>query len=256
MMTALKYVLVPLACVLAAGIAHTQEADSEKLYAYATYFVWAPDGESRADEIINSTFRPNYDAAVEHGDISSWSWLQHFVGGFWRRVLVITAADMDSLLDASGALGEVIEDQTPEAGRAFSGICASHEDYIWESVPGVSTGATAGSRGEVGFTAYFQCDLNKEDRADELVRDVFGPIYDRYISDAGLMTWNWLAHNVGGDYRRILTMTAADHKTMMKTRAAILAEFDDRRVERAVKELNDICPAHDDYMWNILIQSP
>ena len=255
-MTRIEFVLVLLASVLISGIAHTQEADSQKLYAYATYFVCSPDGESRADEIITSTFKPNYDAAVEHGDISSWSWLQHYVGGLWRRVLVITAGDMDSILDASGALGEVIEERTPEAGRAFSGICASHEDYIWETVPGVSTAATAGSRGEVGFTVYFVCDLNREERADELVRDVFGPIYDRYVRDDGLMTWNWLAHNVGGDYRRILTMTAADHKTLMRTRAAILAEFDDRRVERAEKEMNDICSTHHDYMWNILIQSP
>ena len=85
-----------------------QDEDAQTLYAYATYFVCSPDGESRADEIITSTFKPNYDAAVEHGDISSWSWMQHFVGGYWRRVLVITARDMDSLLDASGALGEII----------------------------------------------------------------------------------------------------------------------------------------------------
>jgi hypothetical protein len=233
-----------------------QDEGAQTIYAYATYFVCTPDGESRADEIINSSFKPNYDAAVEHGDISSWSWMQHFVGGYWRRVLVITAWNMDSLLDASGALGEIIEDQTPEAGRAFSGICSSHEDYIWESVDGVSTRATAGSRGSAGFTMYLECDLNEEERADELVRDVFGPVYDRHIGDDGLSTWNWLKHNVGGDYRRILTMTAADHKILMKTRADIIAAFDDRRVERALKEMNKICYKHRDYMWDILIQSP
>ena len=233
-----------------------QDEGAQTLYAYATYFVCSPDGESRADEIITSTFKPNYDAAVEHGDISSWSWMQHFVGGYWRRVLVITAREMDALLDASGALGEIIEDQTPEAGRAFSGICSSHEDYIWESVDGVSTGTTAGDRGDAGFTVYFECNLNGEDRADELMRDVIGPIYDKHIREGGLSTWNWLAHNVGGDYRRILTMTAADHKTLMKTRAAIIDEFDNRRTERALKEINDICYKHRDYMWDILIQSP
>lgn len=233
-----------------------QEQETDTLYAYATYFVCSPDGESRADEIIASSFKPNYDAAVEQGDISSWSWLQHFVGGYWRRVLVVTANNMDSLLDASGALGEIIEDQTPEAGRAFSGICDSHEDYIWQSVPGVSTGVTAGGRGEVGFTVYMECDMNEEERADELVRDVFGPIYDKHVGDGQLMTWNWLAHNVGGNFRRILTMTSSDHKTMMKTRAAILEAFDDRRTARALEEFNNICFKHSDYMWDILAQSP
>jgi hypothetical protein len=244
------------AAVLFTTHALAQDEGNQTLYAYATYFVCSPDGESRADEIINSTFKPNYDAAVEHGDISSWSWMQHFVGGNWRRVLVITAKDMDSLLDASGALGEIIQDQTPEAGRAFSGICSSHEDYIWESVDGVSTGTTAGDRGKVGFTMYFECDLNSEDRADELMRDVIGPIYDKHIREGGLSTWNWLAHNVGGDYRRILTMTSSDHKTLMKTRAAIIEEFDTRRTERALKEMNDICYKHRDYMWDILLQTP
>ena len=255
-MTRFKYFLIPAIAILFAGVAQAQDDGNDTLYAYATYFVCSPDGESRADEIIISSFKPNYDAAVEHGDISSWSWMQHYVGGSWRRVLVVTANNMDSLLDASGALGEIIEDQTPEAGRAFSAICASHEDYIWETVPGVSTGATAGSRGDVGFTIYLECDMNEEDRADELVRDVFGPIYDRYVNNGSLATWNWLAHNVGGNYRRILTMTASDHKTMMKTREAILSEFDDRRVERAANEFNEICHRHQDYMWDILVQSP
>ena len=255
-MTRFKYFLIPTVAILLAGVAQAQDDGNDTLYAYATYFVCSPDGESRADEIITSSFKPNYDAAVEHGDISSWSWMQHYVGGSWRRVLVVTANNMDSLLDASGALGEIIEDQTPEAGRAFSAICSSHEDYIWETVPGVSTGATAGSRGAVGFTIYLECNMNEEDRADELVRDVFGPIYDRYVGEGGLATWNWLAHNVGGNYRRILTMTAADHKSMMKTRTAILSEFDDRRVERAANEFNEICYRHQDYMWDILVQSP
>ena len=244
------------AILLLPTFALAQDEDAQTLYAYATYFVCTPDGESRADEIIKTSFKPNYDAAVEHGDITSWSWMQHYVGGYWRRVLVITADDMDSILEASGALGEIIEDQTPEAGRAFTGICASHEDYIWQAVDGVSTGATAGNRGKVGFTVYLECDLNEEDRADELVRDVFGPIYDRFVGDDGLATWNWLAHYVGGNYRRILTMTSSDHKTLMKTRSAILQEFDDRRTERALSEMNDICPRHSDYMWDILVQTP
>ena len=255
-MNKLSILVSLLATLFLAESVLAQDEGAQTLYAYATYFVCTPDGESRADEIISSSFKPNYDAAVEQGDISSWSWMQHFVGGYWRRVLVITARDMDSLLDASGALGEIIEDQTPEAGRAFSGICSSHEDYIWESVDGVSPGTTAGNRGTAGFTVYFECDLNGEDRADELMRNAIGPIYDRHVSESGLSTWNWLKHNVGGDYRRILTMTAADHKTLMKTRADILAAFDDRRAERALKEMNDICYKHRDYMWDILIQSP
>lgn len=244
------------ALVFLPGIALAQEDESQHVFAYATYFVCSPDSESRADEIINSSFKPHYDAAVEHGDILSWAWLQHFVGGNWRRVLVIIAADMDSLIDASGALGEAISDTTPEAGRAFSGICSSHDDYIWESVEGVGSGAVTDRRGEVGFSAYFQCDTSEEERADELVREVFGPIYDGHTGEGKLTSWNWLQHNVGGKWRRILTMGATDHKTLMRERAAIIDEFGERRTERAFDEFNKICNSHQDYMWDILIQTP
>ena len=242
--------------VLLPGIAVAQANPSQTAYAYATYFVCSPETESRADEIINSTFKPHYDAAVEQGDILSWSWLRHFVGGNWRRVLVLVASDMDSIIDASGAIGEAISDTTPESFRAFSGICSSHEDYIWQNVEGIGSGAVTQERGSAGFSVYMQCDMSKEERADELVREVFGPIYNRHVGQGELTSWNWLEHNVGGKWRRILIMDAADHKTLMKTRAAIIEEFADRRVERAFEEINRICHTHQDYMWDILVNSP
>ncbi|NNC56632.1 MAG: hypothetical protein HKO12_03675 [Woeseiaceae bacterium] len=245
-----------LAFVLVAGNSVAQAQDGQKAYVYATYFVCAPDGESRADEIIRSSYKPHYDAAVEQGDILSWTWMQHYVGGYWRRALVIIAGDMSSLLDASGALGEIISEKTPEAGRAFSATCASHEDYIWETIPGLNNAAITDTRGAAGFSVYMQCDMNGEERADELVRKVFAPIYNKHVRDGGLTTWNWLKHNVGGDWRRLLIMGAADHKTLVNARAAILADMQDRKVERALKEMNTICSRHQDYMWDILEQVP
>lgn len=247
--------LVACMCLLPLG-AIAQDGETPTVYAYATYFVCSPDGETRADEIITTTFKPHYDAAVEHGDIQGWGWYQHFVGGQWRRLLVLLAGDIDSLLDASGALGEIISGNTPEAGRAFSAICSSHEDYIWQTVDGVGGTAVTEARGAVGFSAYMVCDMEKEERADELVREVFGPIYNRHLGDDALTSWNWLSHIVGGKYRRALIMGAADHKTLMRERAAIIEEFDERRVKRAVDEFNRICGSHRDYMWDILIQTP
>ena len=102
-----------------ASFAQAQDTASDTIFAYTTYFECTPDRESRADEIIASSYKPHYDQAVEQGQIVSWAWMQHYIGGKWRRVLVIITTDMESLLDASGALGEIISDQTPEAGRAF-----------------------------------------------------------------------------------------------------------------------------------------
>lgn len=246
--------LLPLAIL--AGNSDAQESGGQNLFAYATYFECSPDAESRADEIISSSYKPHYDAAVEQGDIQSWSWMQHFVGGNWRRVLVIVTNNMESLLDASGALGEIISDQTPEAGRAFSGICSSHEDYIWQTVAGVGATAITANRGAAGFTVYMHCDLDREERADELFADVIGPVFDKHVAEGELTSWNWMKQYVGGKYRRILMMGASDHKTLLSARAAVHADLKDRREKRAVEEVNQICGEQQDYMWDILAQTP
>ena len=163
---------------------------------------------------------------------------------------------MDDLLDAAGALGEIIADTTPEAGRAFNEACPVHEDYIWETSPGIGGAELGQARAEAGFSAYFECDSSQEERADEIVRDVLGPIYDRHVDSGGLATWAWLKHNVGGPYRRLLSATAIDHKTMMQSRAEIVAELNRGRTKRAFTQFGEICPKHQDYMWDILIENP
>ncbi len=225
-------------------------------YVYATYFECDPATEARADEIIRSTYAPHYDAAVEAGDIQGWSWLAHFVGGKWRRALVLNASDLDSLIDASGALGEIIEDRTPEAGRAFSATCPVHEDYIWQAAAGLSSTPTGNAGGDVRFSMYIQCDQSREAEADELMREHIAPIYNRHVTDGDLTGWAMLQHNVGGPWRRLLTMASSDHKVMLRTRAQIIAETGSGRAERALREINEICSVHQDYMWDVQYQKP
>ena len=237
---------------------YAQNAPPSIAYVYVSYFECDPAGEARADEIIARNFKPHYDAAVQGGNLVSWSWLSHFVGGEWRRAHVIAATNMDDLMDASGALGEIIEETTPEAGRTFTEVCSRHVDYIWETVPGVGSGSgiVGGRRGQAGFSMYFGCELAREDRADELVAEVFAPIYNRQVESGGLVSWAWLKHNVGGTWRRLLTMTGVDHKTVARARAAVLTEMAGRRTERAFREFNTICGTHEDYLWDIKFETP
>lgn len=233
-----------------------QAGDSETALAYVTYFKCDAGREYRADEIIERSYKPHYDAAVQAGDILAWSWLTHFVGGEWRRALVLSAGNIDDLLAAAGALGEAIEEATPEAGRVFTEVCPSHEDYIWQSVPDVGGAVVGGERGAAGFSIYMDCDVNREERVDELMSETLGPVYDSYVADGKLATWTWLAHNVGGQYRRLLSLTASDHNTMMKTRAEIIAQLQTGRLQRAYNQMNEICPDHQDYMWDIQLETP
>ena len=126
-----------------------------RAFAYVTYFECDAALEFRADEIVERNYAPHYDAAVEAGEILSWSWLSHFVGGEWRRVLLLTTPDLESLLASAGALGEAILQSTPQSGRDFTEVCGKHTDYIWESAPDVG-GTQAGiERGPAGFSTYY-----------------------------------------------------------------------------------------------------
>lgn len=241
---------------LCPAISQAQVQAPDRAYVYVSYFVCDPTGEARADEIIERNFKPHYDAAVEGGNLVSWSWLSHYVGGDWRRAHVITATNMDDLLDSSGALGEIIEETTPEAGRAFTEVCRTHVDYVWETIPGVGSDIVGGERGDAGFSMYFECNIAREERADELVREVFLPMYNAQVEQGGLVSWAWLKHNVGGKYRRLLTMTGSDHKSLARTRAAILESMAGRRTERSLREFNEICFSHEDYLWDIQLETP
>ena len=238
-----------------ASFAQAQDASSETVFAYATYFECTPDRESRADEIIASSYKPHYDQAVEQEQIVSWAWMQHYIGGKWRRMLVVVTNELETALETSGALGEIISDRTPEAGRAFSEICSSHDDYMWESIPGVGGGPVAAQRGAAAFSTYMQCDLASEDRADELVRDVLGPVYAAHVGDGQLMSWNWFKQTVGGQYTRLLTLGAADHASLLRARAAIDGQFTGRKMQRAMKEFQTICHTQSDYMWDLFLET-
>ncbi len=238
-----------------ASSTQAQDTASDTIIAYATYFECTPDRESRADEIIESSYKPHYDQAVEQGQIVSWSWMQHYIGGKWRRLLVVVTNELETALETSGALGEIISDQTPEAGRAFSEICSSHDDYMWQSIPGIGGGPVASQRGTAVFSTYLQCNLASEDRADELVREVLAPVYDAHVGDGQLASWNWLKQVVGGEYTRILTLGAVDHASLLRARAAIETELKSRKLQRAVREFQTICHTQSDYMWDLFLET-
>ena len=105
------------------------------------------------------------------------------------------------------------------------------------------------------FSTYLQCDLAREARADELMREVLATVYDAHVSDGELTSWNWLKQTVGGKYRRLLTMGAADHATLLKARAAIEKDKQGRKLERALREFREICHTRSDYLWDQVLET-
>lgn len=230
-----------------------QESEEElKPFIYATYHQCALAGQDRADEIVDTVDRPVLEKALADGEILAWGWLAHHTGGKWRRVNYVAAPDLKSLLEITGEIQERIDAADAAANAEFAQICGAHDDYIWRAMHG---SGVADQRGEVGFSVYYDCDIIREGRADELVAQVIGPVLDRQVEEGKLASWGWNEHIVGGRWRRLATMTASDDATLLAARGAFLEEMlEKHRAE--IDEFAAICGSHQDYIWNIVAEQP
>jgi len=238
-----------------AAVAGAQE-EEPSTFVYATYFECDTSKQEITDEIVEHVWAPAYDAAVEAGTISQWGWLAHHTGGKWRRLLYYAAPSIDALLDAPDAISPGIEKAAPGASQVFGEICNAHEDYIWQVGTGSrGAGLVSQERGKVGTSIYFYCKMSQEERADEIVEESFAPIYNEAVKNGSISSWGWMKHNFGGKWRRIATMTATDTKALFAARNAIFKEINEK-AEAASKEFGEICGSHQDYVWNILQETP
>jgi hypothetical protein len=243
--------------ISAACMAQEEEEEQEGPigYAYVTYNYCKVSGQERADEIVEEFEAPVYDALVEEGVISGWGWLSHHTGGRWRRAFYYQHETVNGLLDAQAAMGERFDamDLGDDADR--SDLCGAHDDYIW-SVEQTSDDPGA-ARGDAGLSVYYVCNESKEDRADELFESTFAPLLDKAVADGKITSWSWLSHFIGGKYRRLQSMTGADHKAVLAARGDLLeALYGGDEPNAAAVEFNEICGSHSDYMWDTEFSTP
>ncbi|MGI9263708.1 MAG: hypothetical protein ACR2QU_02190 [Gammaproteobacteria bacterium] len=239
--------LVPVV-FLSTGAVAQDEKEAPESYVYATYFVCDVTKQDRADEIVKSQDAPVYDAAVKDGTITGWGWLAHHTGGKWRRILYSSATSMEALFAAQAKINEAREDNSE-----FGSICNAHDDYVWHGKAGTGGNLLASERGKVGLSAYHICKMSEEEKADELVKTVFAPVYDAHVGDGKLRSWGWSEHIIGGKYRRLATFTADDLPTLFKMRGSIFEALEDN--DKA-DEFSKICGSHSDYIWEIQIENP
>lgn len=101
-----------------------------------------------------------------------------------------------------------------------------------------------------GMATYHYCSQAREARADTIVSEHFAPIYDKHLAAGNITAWGWLSHRIGGKWRRLSYFVAPSREALLTARAGIIEEFqaDDSGLGR---EFNEICPSHDDYIWNL-----
>ena len=98
-------------------------------YGFSTYYV-CDSREKQADALLAQLYAPVLDKLVADGKLKTWGWLEHIVGGKFRRLATMTASDLGSLTTARGELVAAVEGNA--LGDQFTDICDSHDDYIWE----------------------------------------------------------------------------------------------------------------------------
>ena len=64
-----------------------------------------------------------------------------------------------------------------------------------------------------------------------------------------------MSHIIGGEYRKLATMTAENYEDLLKARAGILKTLFDDSDNKSGKAFSEICGSHQDYLWDIKIES-
>lgn len=245
------------AAILLLGLASTacvaqDDDDGPAAFTYATYYVCDVATQGNMDAVVESVEKPVFDKWVKDGKLLAWGYLTHFTGGRWRRVQYHSSPTLaDALKNQNDIFNEIYADNQ-QAGQTRSDACEAHDDYIWA----LNQGSQAGmDRGEVGLSVYYVCDLNRQERADDIWAQANAPALNKLQEEGKIASWGWSSHLLGGRFRRLQTITGADYASVIQANGALVQYSQDG--DRALgEEFNDICGSHADYLWNIVHEAP
>lgn len=221
-----------------------QDEEEAETYVYATYFEC---DATRLDEIdaLMAKMAPIYDQAKADGSLANWGWLRHHTGGNWKRLFYGVGSDAGALMDTLDALNEKSDEI--EGADAFGEICGDHVDYVWRQAASSPVSA-ADAPGAAGLSVYYRCTFNGEDFADSIVESHFAEVFNAHVGEGKLVSWSWLAHQMGGEFRRLLAMRAADRASLLSAWGSIIETLSGEH-GGALNAFSDICFAHEDYLW-------
>lgn len=103
---------------------------------YSMYAMCRQGDEDRLDEIVTNSMAPIFDRHVGDGALNSWGWWAHEVGGKYRRLLVLDGASHSSVMAHRAAIEADLGSEAGAATDEFFTICSSHQDYLWDIMPG------------------------------------------------------------------------------------------------------------------------
>ena len=248
----LKSILSAVFLLAGSTISFSSVAAEDNTFYYASYMNCTSGPLGPLDKIVSEGFGPVYDAAVKDGTIKGWGWAKHHTGGRWDRIFSVEGDSVDGLLKATATMRERSKKANADPDNVFGKTCSDHVDYIWKrnnGSPENSGSSDEGAASTAGMTVYYQCDIVKEDRADEIVAGSYANANNASVGSGKLTGWGWLQHQYGGKYRRALTYSAANFTDLLNGMNDAFAKFyaDDNPEGM---EFVKICGSHSDYLWS------
>lgn len=214
---------------------------------FGQYYRCNQGRESQADEIVRGVLGPIVQKHVDAGHLTGWVWLAHSQGGAWRRLFATVGTDLGLMMDVREQIIEEFSGQHKKAVEELGSVCGSHDDYIWTGISNSSPDPAA--VGNASLSTYYACDNSREGRTNQIFEDVLAPLFQKHADMGHITTWGYYAHRSGGIFRRLLTFSGADHKTLLNMQEAIFREANETS-PLAMNEFREICNSHTDYMWN------
>ncbi len=235
--------------LLSLALPHVGLAQEEQNFIFGEYYVCDMNREAFADVLVEHVLGPIYQRHVDSGELTGWGWMAHHAGGRWRRLLYMTGSDLDTMLAARDKIIEEQQAEIADEGREFVSICGSHDDLIWARAAGQSTEEMLANLGPVSYSTYYVCDVAQQERADEIVQQLFAPHIATLMESGQLSGWGWYSHVIGGRFRRLMTHGGMSHAALIdavnKYNEAAGAEN-----QALADEFSQICGSHQDYLWN------
>lgn len=213
---------------------------------FSAYYECDPALEAALDQVVMEAFGPIYQRHVDAGDLTSWGWTAHVLGGAWRRLATLIVPDRETGFRVRGAILQEAQAEQPAAVQLFNTVCPTHEDYIW-TIAQSSQVADPNADPTPFMTTYYSCNQGEEARADEIVTETIAPVLEDLVREGHLNGWSWLVHDSGGWFRRAAVFSGSDHPSIMSARDMLVERLGD---SDSVIELLTICSSHVDYNWN------
>lgn len=254
------FLLAAGALSVAAGSTAAQQAPpAPAAYSLATYYRCNQGDDDKADSLVRKSIGAIYDRHLAAGELTAWGWLAHTFGGNWRRVAYAVAPTRDALFDARAKIGQEVQAMTAAAktpAQNLYALCPSHDDYLWAVVANAEGAAPTGSaRSPTALSTYYQCDMAREGRADEIFQATLAPLFNKHMKAGHFKNWAWYRHDMGGRARRLSTMDGPDMKSLLNAWDMVFQEARET-APLAFQEFLSICPSHDDYVWNVVTSKP